>query len=46
MFRSKRLLVLPGLVVVACLGAGLAYATIPSGDTITGCYKKSGGALN
>src|SRR5262245_62540376 len=27
------------------LGAGIAYATIPSGGVIHGCYTKSGGAL-
>lgn len=33
------------LVLTGAVGAAVAYATIPNGETINGCYTKSGGAL-
>ena len=42
---KKRLLLAGALLVVGCAAVGIAYAAIPSGGTITGCYMKSGGAL-
>jgi hypothetical protein len=49
MFRrlwKKFALILAGLLAVAGLGAGVAYASIPAPDgTINGCYKNSTGML-
>jgi hypothetical protein len=45
--RKKHSLVTVATLVAAALAvtAGIAYATIPSGGVIHGCYSKSGGAL-
>jgi len=41
----KRWLIAIGAAGALVLGAGIAYATIPSGNVISGCYAKSGGTL-
>lgn len=33
------------LVLTGAVGAAVAYATIPNGETINGCYTRSGGSL-
>jgi len=42
---KKRLLFVGALLVVGGAAVGIAYATIPSGGLINGCYQKSSGAL-
>ena len=41
----KRWLIAIGAAAALVLGAGIAYATIPSGNVINGCYARSGGTL-
>jgi len=44
--NSKRKLAVVGLVGVAAVGVGTAYATIPDGNgVIHACYQRSGGSL-
>ncbi|MDQ1709891.1 MAG: hypothetical protein QOG49_1276, partial [Frankiaceae bacterium] len=44
--RFTRSRVVAGAVVAGvALSAGIAYAAIPSGGVISGCYLKSGGTL-
>jgi len=44
--NSKRKLAVFGLLAVAAVGAGTAYATIPDGNgVIHACYQRSGGSL-
>lgn len=45
MRRTKRLLLMGALLAVGGAVVGLAYATIPSGGVINGCYLKTGGTL-
>lgn len=45
MRRKKRLLLAGALLVVGGAAVGIAYAAIPSGGVINGCYQKSSGAL-
>lgn len=42
---AKRWLVAIGAAGALAVGAGIAYATIPNGNTIEGCYAKIGGGL-
>ncbi len=41
----RRLLFVGSVLVVGGAVAGIAFATIPSGGVISGCYGKSGGSL-
>ena len=43
--RRKRLALVGGLLAVGFAAAGIAYAAIPDGNTINGCYGKAGGVL-
>jgi hypothetical protein len=45
MQKSKKLALGAVLATATVIGAGVAYAQIPSGGVITGCYSKLGGAL-
>jgi hypothetical protein len=45
MGRKKRLGFLAGATAVGMLGAGVAFATIPTSGVISACYLKSGGTL-
>jgi hypothetical protein len=42
---KSRMLVAGGALAAMALGAGVAYATIPSDNVIDACYKSSGGSL-
>lgn len=42
---KKRLLLVGGLLAVGFAAVGIAYAAIPDGNTINGCYGKFGGVL-
>ena len=42
---KRRGIMLSLLAAALAIGGGLAYATIPGGGVIHGCYLKSGGAL-
>ena len=42
---KKRLLLVGGLLAVGFAAVGIAYAAIPDGNTINGCYAKLGGGL-
>ena len=42
---KKWLFVVGSLIAVGCVGAGIAYAVIPSGGMITGCYAKTAAGL-
>ena len=43
--RRKRFLVVGALLAAGCVAVGIAYAAIPDGNTINGCYGKAGGVL-
>ena len=45
MLRRKKLLLVGALLAVGCAAVGIAYAAIPDGNTINGCYAKIGGGL-
>lgn len=45
MRRSKRLLTVGSLLAVGLAAVGIAYAAIPDGNTINGCYAKITGDL-
>jgi len=45
MTGRKKLLLAGSAVAIAAIVGGIAYASIPTGNTITGCYLKSGGNL-
>ena len=43
---KKRLLLTAALLVVGGAAVGIAYAAIPNGGVITGCYNTGGGSLD
>ena len=45
MLRKKRLLLAGALLVVGGAAVGIAYAAIPNGGVINGCYATSNGSL-
>jgi hypothetical protein len=45
MRRMTRLFVVGALLAAGCTAIGIAYAAIPNGNTIEGCYGKLGGVL-
>ena len=43
--KKRRLLLVGALLAIGGAAVGIAYAAIPNGGAITGCYLKSGGSL-